>query len=219
MKYCKEQIRLHGRTIEIHVPMVSFCDIPFSQIKNHVSSYGSYGIGLSREWAVRNRLNPVLYMQSDSVIAESYRGLIKLLDQKEKAGILGKELRRRAKDIIRYTKNYEGPLERKGKVVDGSYRFSDEREWRYVPPLSDDHRMMYTAREFKEAGRSVANESVSELRLQFLPEDIKYIIIMDDEEIGDISDFAHSKKAVYTALQQHQLMARVITSSQIMTDF
>ena len=56
IKYCQETIKLHGVEEVLHIPMVSFCDIPLSQIKNHISSYGNYGIGLSKKWALKKRL-------------------------------------------------------------------------------------------------------------------------------------------------------------------
>eukprot|EP01034_Spumella_vulgaris_P011525 gene11525-14663_t len=43
-------------------PMVCFCDIPLSRIDEHVGFYGSYGLGLSREWGIRAGLNPVQYI-------------------------------------------------------------------------------------------------------------------------------------------------------------
>ncbi|HHD63799.1 MAG TPA: hypothetical protein ENK96_05420 [Desulfobulbaceae bacterium] len=48
------------------IPMVCFCDIPLSQIKKHIKNYGEYAIGLSKEWAIRNKINPVLYTFSNS---------------------------------------------------------------------------------------------------------------------------------------------------------
>lgn len=46
------------------VPMVCFCDIPVSLVKNHASVYGKksvYGFGLNREWGIKNGCEPVIY--------------------------------------------------------------------------------------------------------------------------------------------------------------
>lgn len=219
VKYCREEIILDGWTIRLHIPMISFCDIPFSQIKDHISKYGGYGLGLSRDWAIKHKLNPVLYIQGESVLAASYRELVGMLYRKETEEGLDEEFRRKAKDIARYIKNYEGPL-----TIDGvnykNYRFSDEREWRYVPPFSDSYNMMYTSEQFSKETREVANSKVAHLRVNFSPDDVKYIVIKDDEEISEVAaHVAAHHSTSYTIAQQQKLMTRIITADQIRTDF
>ena len=42
-------------------PLVSFCDLPLSLIRNHLKEYGNYGIGLKKNWGLRNGVTPVMY--------------------------------------------------------------------------------------------------------------------------------------------------------------
>jgi hypothetical protein len=49
-------------------PMVSFCDIPLALIRGHLNNYGNYGIGLTKEWGIRNYISPVLYYHYKSVL-------------------------------------------------------------------------------------------------------------------------------------------------------
>jgi len=62
IKFCLENLLTQKGNLKYAVPMVSFCDIPMSEIKDHVSKYGSYGIGLTKEWGQSNNLNPVFYV-------------------------------------------------------------------------------------------------------------------------------------------------------------
>lgn len=48
---------------KIAYPMVCFCDIPLSQIKNHTNSYGKYAIGLKKEWAQKWHISDTIHSQ------------------------------------------------------------------------------------------------------------------------------------------------------------
>lgn len=55
IKYCYE--RVYSKAIDKHLdaafPMLSFSDIPLSELKSHLDSYGAYGIGLTKEWQMK----------------------------------------------------------------------------------------------------------------------------------------------------------------------
>ena len=84
--YCREEIIIDNRPMTYAAPMVSFCDIPLSEIKSHINKYGAYGLGLTKEWAERNRLNPVLYFEKKiHIIFKLCRCLPKIYFKGEKA--------------------------------------------------------------------------------------------------------------------------------------
>ncbi len=76
VSYCKETLQFNNEGFIMHIPMVSFCDIPLSKAKNHIKSYGEYGIGLNKSWAVKNGLNPVLYFEIDSNLSDSFLSVV-----------------------------------------------------------------------------------------------------------------------------------------------
>ena len=73
---------------EIVFPLVSFCDIPISQVKRHTKTYGSYAIGLKKDWGMRNGVNPVVYAYPDSttsqILNDLYLDIQQLFDIEEK---------------------------------------------------------------------------------------------------------------------------------------
>ncbi len=61
--------------LEKAIPMVCFCDLPLSQIRKHTKTYGEYALGLSKEWAIKKQINPVLYTYPNSDLSEKLKNL------------------------------------------------------------------------------------------------------------------------------------------------
>lgn len=73
VSYAREEITGPTHNRKFAVPMVSFCDIRLAEIKHFIDKkYGNYGIGLTKEWANRNDLNPVMYMSKHSKITDNF---------------------------------------------------------------------------------------------------------------------------------------------------
>ncbi|WP_396596913.1 abortive infection system antitoxin AbiGi family protein [Dokdonia sp. R86516] len=222
IKYCLETMYSDSFEYVFGVPMVSFCDIPLSQVKNHIKSYGSYGIGLSRKWAIKNGLNPVLYIEKNSALAEHTFDVLydNILDNKKVEELTEAELA--LADFFRYSKNYEGELIRSGKTINSEYRFSDEREWRYCPEKNVLKKNPYIIDNDAEYRKNKAryNSSVSKIRLKFEPDDITYIIIKKESEISEFVRFLEDAKGKKFSMEQvRRLTTRIITTEQIKTDF
>lgn len=119
------------------VPMVSFCDYKLSEISHHALNYGYYALGMTKEWAITNKLNPVLYLSENSDIAAGLRSLNKLLENIQKNNAYHNfaddifKASVKAIEIYAWTKNYQGLLKRNGKNI-SNFRFADDKEWRYV---------------------------------------------------------------------------------------
>ena len=216
LHYCKETVQLDSDSYEMRVPMVSFCDIPLSEIKDHIEKYGCYGIGLTKAWAVRNGLNPVLYVEPSSMLARSYNSAFSTLVVNVEDDNFT-QVQQSFTDVLRYIKNYQGPLSRKGKLID-EYRFSDEREWRYVPAPSEQCEMLMTDEQYLRE-HTAAQLSLEPLRLHFEPNDIKYIIIQSDSEISEfVHLLRHAKGKKYAYDDVERLMTRILTTEQIKGD-
>jgi hypothetical protein len=70
LSYCRENYQLDYQEHIGHYPMVTFCDIPLSLARDQIGKYGSYAIGLTKEWGIKNKLNPVVYLEKHSQLTK-----------------------------------------------------------------------------------------------------------------------------------------------------
>ena len=215
--YCTERYIFANGFVEMKVPIVSFCDIPMSELKDHIGKYGSYGIGLNKEWAVSKGLNPVMYIEANSKVAASLEVILRRLTEIDIEKPMD-EVEFATLDMYRYVKNYQGRLVRSTGEVTENYRFSDEREWRFAPLREHCQDMFLTINEYNEF-QACYDEELGELRLDFEPSDVKYIIIKDESEISDTLEHIKRNFRAFPYDDVNRLLTRVITASQIRSDF
>ena len=224
-RYCYDEFDLvdndSRRFIEDAIPMVCFCDIPLSLLINHITTYGQYGLGMTKEWGLRKGLNPVIYFNKNSHLAKRFSVLTNsLLWKRTVAG-------QAVNEIMGYIKPYEGTLYRNGRDVKKNVRFYDEHEWRYVPDrsiLSDNgietslQRHIYLNQNaLREANHKLEMEAT---RLSFNADDIKYIIIKDEDQINImITRIRDIKGSRYNKDTVDKLVSRIITVRQLKEDF
>jgi hypothetical protein len=204
----------------LYLPMICFCDIPLSQVHQHMDHYGSYGIGLKKAWGMKRRVTPVKYVHANSPQATSTTNLIHLRDWLK---IEERELRIRKAfwEVTRdwfYTKEYEGELVRDG-VSEGLVTFYDEREWRYMPPGIDDFIDEYPTSENLHDEPKVQEYLKGLATLSFGPDDINFIIVESDAELYEMAHEIRRIKVKYTERQRETLVTKIVSAERIRTDF
>ncbi|WP_239397078.1 abortive infection system antitoxin AbiGi family protein [Pseudoalteromonas sp. OOF1S-7] len=211
-KYCLEELDwFKSSKGSVAYPMVCFCDIPLSRIQEHVGKYGEYGIGLTKEWAKRNKLNPVIYLQKDSELGFSFN---KVYGQSLKgAGELSmnKSLRFNLMKMLSYIKPVQS--------VDG-YDYYQENEWRYVPVHSKVE-LWVNEGEFSdpEVEESLNEVTKDVCMLKIEPKDIKYIFVKNDSEIDDMIRFiGRIYSRSYQSSEVSTLMSRLLSVERIRED-
>lgn len=217
-RYCAEDTRWVGQedAPTIAFPMVCFCDIPLSRIADHVSFYGQYGLGMTREWATANALNPVLYVAGENPICSELRALNshsnKLSDDEDK---------QKAKDSVRYLYAHVKPS-RGFMSVDGSPLEKDfylESEWRHVPKCEGVKPYLRLKHFENEESLSQENANTDQhCRLQFTPKDVKYIFVRSDADIPDLINFIQSDMDHFPHSDTKVLMSRVTSLENIQGD-
>lgn len=221
VKYCYEKIDSSEKGI-IHsaFPMVSFCDIPLSQVKAHIESYGDYGIGLRKEWAKAKKLSPVLYFDKDSELINNLREEFeRLVDKGMKKEIAYADVEHII-SLMAYSKNYEADLIRKGDVIK-NYRFYNEREWRFVPNKTIlGNAKAFLAEEDYNKDKKKNNDTLNHITLNFETKDISYIIVKSETDIKEITQSIRNLFSDKCTMQQMEiLLTRIITTDQILYDF
>jgi NACalpha-BTF3-like transcription factor len=138
---------------DAHIPMVCFCDIPKKLIKQHVKEYGSYFIGLTKEWATKKGISPVIYVSQNSKVHTIIKTILGLAEKIRDIPYI--PLQQKIYEICNFIKPYMNKCK--------TEKYYDEREWRYVPELKaqktfltfekEDIRfiMVQTAKEKREA--------------------------------------------------------------------
>jgi len=185
--YEKFPIRNKGYTI----PMVCFCDIPLSLIKDHFDWYGRYGIGIKRSYARQCGVRPVWYVTSEN-------NIIRYICDDE--SITNHE----KKYLVPYIKRFLGLQYHPIEKVEKRKKFYDEHEWRYIP---------------EKANISFKDEKINrKQRMEIDLNEIEYIIIDTDDDINkilkDLKGISITKKVRF-----EYLVSKIITSVKIEKDF
>ena len=226
VSYAREKISGYNQQRDFAVPMVSFCDLRISELNVHMSKYGKYGIGLTKEWANRKGLNPVMYVNKHcpftndfiKAIDGIYRHLNLIEDENEFQKLNIDYMN--VLNVYRYLKNYEGELIRSDAEIDPNYRFADEREWRFVPPLGSSGFFPFLpiSRVRTKRLKAEENNRISNIRLEFEPDDIKYLIIKSESEIPLLIEHLRIVKDKFDQQTIDKLLCRILTYDQIYSD-
>lgn len=225
VSYAREKIIGPKNQREFAVPKVSFCDLKLSELK-HFLSYGKFGIGLTKDWANRNGLSPVMYINRhcqlmDNLISGingiySHLGLV---DNIAQFNSLNKSYLN-VMNTYRYIKNYEGELWRHGKLEDENYRFADEREFRFVPNLETEGVATFVgiSNIRTKQQKDLYNSKVEQIKLTFKPDDIKYLVVENEADITDLINHLHFAKHKFNDETRNRLASRILTVEQIEKD-
>lgn len=201
---------------EICIPMVCFCDIPLSQIRNHIEAYGGYAVGLTKAWGLANSVAPVLYYYANS---PTFDAMLRATDAVNSIPMGtrtsdGKDPQRELVSLSMYFKPYEGHFEKTGLDT----RFYDEREWRFIPRDYLTHLLRGEDMNDEKKKRDM-NDRLVDQALLFEPSDVRYIVVSDEAEIYPMLEYIQRQKGDCSFHQVQLLTTKIITTKQVMEDF
>ncbi len=232
--YCKETFNYNGEILPLFIPMISFCDIPLKTYYNLGAIYGKFGIAMTKSWGVKQKLNPVLYIDKNSRLLENFLEALKgslttvniasqILNnnQNQQGAIITKNLIKSAEYLtysLYYTKHYQDNLP---KLDNKEYRFYDEREWRYIPEFQCAVCQLKKIEEEYLAwrGQSKNKPLLEEVQLQFDYIDIEHIVVEKKEDIHEIIELIKTiDKGKLNGYLRELLYAKIICFENIEKD-
>lgn len=198
--YSKEDFFLGNKKISSAAhPMVCFSEYKLANLSSKKISYGKYAICFSKEWARKNNISPVMYINKKSPAA---KGLGRLLQarQNKLENSLPKELRLPIIQLKCFTKNEIGYNSYFG-VSD--FNFKAENEWRYVPDKKDiDNQLISQNKNKYLKNQKYYDDKLIPYPLKFLKDDIEVIYVSNKNEkywlIKNLDSTIHNKIRIFT---------------------
>lgn len=210
-RYCRE----YGwGNIDFAIPMVCFCDIPLTQVLDHTSTYGQYGLGLNRKWITSNRsITPVHYIKNDSEIFSHINRLLKKIQD-------GESLTDDEYHCLMFAKKVSGNEKYRTKNIQKKL-FYNEREWRYASykklGLSPSDYIILIDKD-EEFDANPPSLNTFNNRINIDTSDIQYILIPKESNRKDmIKTIMGIKK--FNNNQITELISKIISIEQIKNDF
>ncbi len=207
----------------ITLPMICFCDIPFSKVSKHTENYGEFGIAFYKEKCINKNVQPVTYVNPNSNYYSDLKDTIyTLLNSEEKLGDKWSILSDFVLTQIAYSKPIVGDMNFK----DGrkTLLFKDECEWRYVPKLPEDMELVLNPISSSPEGRAIYNKALASKKCEntwfkFSPDDICYLIVPNESEASNLIDFINSKQISLNRKAKNVLLSKIEITSKIVQDY
>ena len=206
---------------DLIIPMICTCDIPLSEIGIHRKKYGDYGIGLNKSFAKKMGFTPVFYLSDKSFLFKQLYEYAKNLTNPSMSSWdkIGEET------LLYYVKRSVGTAcDREHLKMRLKPRFSNEKEWRYVPKISASVHL-YLAQKGTEhdADREMLNKTTENKKILLTPEDINYLIVKNEEErmklFNELSEIAKEKDCNPWKNKFNELQTRILSTELMKKDF
>lgn len=206
------------------LPMICFCDMPLTMIREHTEKYGNFGIGFNKHEMIKNYwklLNPVNYIFSKNLLdgAESFLEIArKKIDEKDEDA---KRLYRLAVSQLAFMKPYS----------DGKKQILyNESEWRLMVPDKSHIKgfkpveWFWNEQEYMKFKDEYKNPMNTHLPIfKFSPEEVQFIVVDKSIMRCVIIDKILSMKTfggnVINEYQKYELLTKVVFLDEIKDNY
>lgn len=198
---------------QIAYPMICFCDINFHKLGEHMKLYGGYGIAFSKQWGIQKGIQPLQYINKDSILCKDFSKAFRYALTAE----YDDPTHNYMQTHMYYMKPIQGMMPRDGAELNKN--FTDEREWRYIPNVSELD-LPQAVIDDDMAGLENCNDTIvchDACWLKFAPEDIKYIIVQTNEEFEKLCALIEGKSIQPEV--KRKLFSRIVVWEESKEDF
>lgn len=219
-RYCDEDIQyLELENLKkVAIPMKCFCDINFHKLDSHLKCYGGYGIGLSKEWGIKNKIQPVQYIVKSSETANMYKSAFEEAIRKKGASSLKNYLPMQ----LMYMKPIVGKFKNRTDENETIKYFTDECEWRFIPDLTVlklpqiiVDQSAIESKIYYKYNNAIKNNDIASLSFEY--NDIKYIVVDKSEDIDKLIECVKGLQVEERI--KYQLISKIIIWEESRRDF
>lgn len=206
---------------EIAFPMICFCDIFLKLLSPHMKNYGDYVIGLDKDFGIQNGFEPIQYINNKSEVAKKLQSVMNYLSANADEESAGEAI---YSDQIISSLLYIKPLYglmRLGDNISDNRLFTDEREWRFIPDMTDSELdKLMPAKKLVQANLNLYSEAMTKYEKGWLKIDldaVKYIIVKNDDEIDDMISFIKTLDN-WKDHEKDRLLTKLLTFDELKKD-
>lgn len=190
----------------IAVPIVCFCDLPLTQIREHTRDYGFYGIGLNKKWGNKKGVSPITYYYSENSISWTlFKNNGDKLTPKEKIRWFSQLKRYYGKTWSQSKRRYVNKI------------LYNEREWRYVPKSIEVTKSRILVEDVNSFSGKEESKFTKKYSIAFGVDDVKYIIVKSNADKNNL--IQHIKRSNVLSVYADTLRSKILTLKQIREDF
>ena len=224
-RFCVEDISYLEITDikKIAYPMKCFCDINLHRLDVHLKWYGHYGLAFTKEWGMKNKIQPIQYINPDSELRKDFTTEFNAaLSTEDDDASSQTKMKNFLLHQMMYYKPYEGEMKNRLTKLNERNCYTDECEWRFIPDVTvAGFEQAYYDQDIFNAGiiGEINNtlNGLSDVSLKFSYDDIKYIIVKDNSDFKNLSETIVSLEV--REQTKYELISKIIVWNNSKGDF
>lgn len=219
-RYVEEDLRdllQYSDIPSLSFPMTCFCDINLSKIEGHVERYGRYGIAFHKKWGVEKGIQPVQYISKKSILRRD-------LESAFLKARIEQNSDERSNYLLTHIAFMKPMIFFDEEDQNKSYYLMDEREWRYIPNITESDSELppfLKGKDNNKTSRENHNSGMEECKeawLKFQWQDIKYIIVPNRLERKKIISYLRCNICKCNIDDAYELISKILILDELQED-